>query len=82
MQIFPAGPLQFPVPVVFMVKTFAVYLNVDSDHPKHIIKHIPIEQRLSSLSSMEDIFDAHKAPYEKALEKSGYKKAGEQSEYV
>ena len=54
-----------------------VYLNVDSDHPKYIIKHIPkmIAQRLSSLSSMEDFFDTHKA-----LEKSGYKKAGEKSD--
>jgi len=51
-----------------------VYLNVNSDHPKHIIKHIPkmIEQRLSTLSSTEDIFDQHKAPYEKALKDSGY----------
>ena len=31
---------------------------------------------------MEDIFDAHKAPYEKVLEKSGYKKALGKSEYV
>ena len=48
------------------------YLNVKSDHPKHIIKHIPtmIEQRLSNLSSTEDIFNSHKAPYEEALESS------------
>ena len=51
-----------------------VYINVDSDHPKHIIKHIPkmIEQRLSTLSSTKDIFDTQKAPYEKALKDSGY----------
>ena len=51
-----------------------VYLNMDSDHPKHVIKHIPkmIEQRLSTLSSTEDIFDTHKDPYEKALKDSGY----------
>ena len=51
-----------------------VYINVNSDHPKHVIKHIPtmIEQRLSTLSSTENIFDTHKAPYEKALKDSGY----------
>ena len=51
------------------------YLNVKSDHPKHIIEHIPkmIEQRLSTLSSTEEIFDTHKALYENALENSGYK---------
>ena len=38
-----------------------------------------IKQRLSSLSSTEDIFDEHKAPYEKALEKSGYKKEGKKA---
>ena len=31
-----------------------------------------IEQRLSTLSSTEDIFDAHKATYEEALKNSGY----------
>ena len=31
-----------------------------------------IEQRLSTLSGTEDIFDTHKAPYEKALKDSGY----------
>ena len=51
------------------------YLNVNSNHPKHIIKHIPkmIEQRLSDLSSTEEIFEQSKAIYEKALKESGYK---------
>ena len=51
-----------------------VYLNVNSDHPRHIIKNIPkmIEQRLSTLSSTEGIFDTHKALYEKALSDSGH----------
>ena len=51
-----------------------MYINVNSDHPKHVIKHIPemIEQRLSALSSTEDIFDTHKALYEKALNDSGH----------
>ena len=51
-----------------------VYLNKNSDHPNHIIKHIPImvEKRLSNLSSTEQIFDTHKALYEKALIDSEY----------
>ena len=51
------------------------YLNVQSNHPKHIIKHIPkmIEQRLSTLSSTEEIFERSKAIYEKALRESGHK---------
>ena len=51
-----------------------MYINVNSDHPRHVIKHIPemIEQRLSALSSKEDIFDTHKALYEKALNNSGH----------
>ena len=34
-----------------------IYLNLKSDHPKHIIEHIPkmIEQRLSTLSSNEEV---------------------------
>ena len=50
------------------------YLNVKSNHPKHIIEHIPkmIEQRISTLSSTEEIFDNHKAEYENALESSGH----------
>jgi hypothetical protein len=51
-----------------------MYLNVKSDHPNHIIKHIPImiEQRISNLSSTEEIFDTYKIPYEEALKSSGY----------
>ena len=43
-----------------------ICLNVKSDHPNHIIKHIPIimEQRISNLLSTEDIFATHKIPYE------------------
>ena len=52
-----------------------MYLNVKSDHPNHIIKHIPImiEQRISNLSSTEEIFNTHKAPYEEALRSGGYR---------
>ena len=51
------------------------YLNVQSNHPRHIIKHIPemIQQRLSTLSSTEEIFESSKTIYEKALRDSGYK---------
>ena len=51
------------------------YINVHSNHPKHIIEYIPkmIEQRLSLLSSNEEIFERNKAPYEKTLYDSGYK---------
>merc|ERR1712110_496059 len=39
-----------------------LYLNVNSNHPKHVIRHIPkmIEQRLSILSSTEAIFKQSK----------------------
>ena len=51
------------------------YINVHSNHPNHIINHIPkmIEQRLSKLSSSEEIFERNKSIYEKALKDSGYK---------
>ena len=35
MQVFPAGTPQFLVPVVFMVKTFAVYIESKMDHFIH-----------------------------------------------
>ena len=51
------------------------YLNVQSNHPNHIIRHIPkmIEKRLSTLSSTKEIFEQNKTVYEEALRKSGYK---------
>ena len=51
-----------------------LYINVNSNHPKHITKHIPImiEKRLSMLSSNEAIFNAHKPMYKKALRDQGY----------
>ena len=61
-----------------------MYLNVKSDHPNHIIKHIPImiEQRISNLSSIEEIFDTHKGPYEEALKSSGYRCKATKSQNV
>ena len=52
-----------------------LYINVDSDHPQHIINHIPImiASRLSTLSSNEEIFERHKPQYQEALKNSGYK---------
>ena len=54
---------------------YPLYVNINSNHPKHITKHIPImiEKRLSMLSSNDRIFDAHKPMYEKALRDQGYK---------
>ena len=50
------------------------YINVDSDHPPSIIKQLPIsiENRLSSISSSEAVFDQSKGYYQEALRKSGY----------
>ena len=50
------------------------YINVKSNHPKHIFEHLPkmIQQRLSILSSNEEIFERCKGPYEKALNEAGY----------
>ena len=52
-----------------------IYLHVDSNHPKHVIRHIPqmIERRISKLSSNEEIFNQHKGIYEKSLHDSGHK---------
>ena len=53
---------------------FPVYINVKSNHPPNIIKQIPkmIEQRLSSLSSNEKVFEESKAIYVTALKNSGH----------
>ena len=52
-----------------------MYIHTGSNHPPTIIKQIPsmISQRLSVLSSNETIFNAECAPYQQALEESGYK---------
>ena len=41
------------------------FINLNSDHPRHIKKAIPImtQKRLSSLSSSAEIFNEIKAPY-------------------
>ena len=51
-----------------------LYVDRQSNHPPSITKNIPsnINKRLSSLSSNEEIFNQAKAPYQEALQKSGY----------
>ena len=51
------------------------YINIKSNHPPYIIKQLPlsIEPRLSSLTSLKEIFNDSLIPYQGALDKSGYK---------
>ena len=51
------------------------YVNVNSDHPPHVLKNIPsgVNTRLSLLSSNEEIFNQAVPKYQEALNKSGYK---------
>ena len=51
-----------------------LYVHRDSNHPSTVTKSIPsgVNKRLSSLSSTRELFDAAKAPYQDALERSGY----------
>ena len=50
------------------------YVHADSNHPPCILKNIPksVNQRLSSISSNEEIFKEACPPYQEALNKSGY----------
>ena len=52
-----------------------LYINVNSNHPKSVIKQVPmsVESRLNAISSNKDIFDKAKPAYEKALRDSGHK---------
>ena len=52
-----------------------VYVHAESNHPPKIKKNIPkmINDRLCTLSSSEEEFNAAKQPYEEALKESGYK---------
>ena len=51
------------------------YIHISSNHPPHIIKHLPdsIEKRLSNNSSNEQDFNSVKPEYEKALKDSANK---------
>ena len=50
------------------------YVSRHSNHPSQIIKRIPeiVQQRLSTISSSEEIFNDSKQIYEKCLQRSGY----------
>ena len=52
-----------------------LYVNKDSNHPPTVLKQIPnsVNQRLSTISSSEEIFNASKREYESALSEAGYK---------
>ena len=51
-----------------------IYVKAQSNHPKNIIKNIPmgVNIRLSSISSNKDVFDSNKELYQAALDKNGY----------
>ena len=51
-----------------------LYINVKSNHPPTIIKHLPaaITSRIASLSCNEEEFSKATPPYKEALLKSGY----------
>ena len=51
-----------------------LYIHKDSNHPPSILNQIPtsVEKRISTLSSIEMIFNESKEIHQKALEKSDY----------
>ena len=51
------------------------YVNVESNHPKMIIKNIPkaVNRRLSEISCSNDKFIKHKETYQNALNNSGHR---------
>ena len=51
------------------------YVNTSSNHPQPVIDNIPkgVEERLSMLSSNEEIFNRAIPPYQDALKKAGHK---------
>jgi len=54
--------------------TTPLYVHSKSNHPPCIKKNIPeaINKRLSEISSDEETFKKARAPYQEALQKSGY----------
>ena len=51
-----------------------LYVHKQSNHPAGILQNIPlsVNQRLSCISSNEEVFNAHCKPYQDALRDSGY----------
>ena len=51
-----------------------LYVYSQSNHPPLVLKNIPlnINKRLSSISSNQDVLNETIAPYQKALDESGY----------
>ena len=52
-----------------------LYVHSQSNHPRSVLKNIPrsINDRLSKLSSSEEIFDAAVPPYQQAISNAGYR---------
>ena len=52
-----------------------LYIHNGSNHPPHVLKNLnpAINKRLSNISSNQDLFNKHKAEYERALKRSGLK---------
>ena len=52
-----------------------VYVDTNSNHPPLVLKNIPIgvNKRLNRISSNREVFEAAKAPFQEALDKSGHK---------
>ena len=51
-----------------------LYVHQQSNHPPALLKNIPlnINKRLTNISSSNEVFDESIAPYQQALEESGY----------
>ena len=51
-----------------------MYVNAKSNHPPTVIKHLPesVNKRLNDISCNEEVFNAAKGEYEKALQDAGY----------
>ena len=51
-----------------------LYVHEDSNHPPSVLKQIPltVQNRVSNLSSNEEVFNREKAFYEAALSQAGY----------
>jgi len=51
-----------------------LYVHQQSNHPPALLKNTPlnINKRLINISSSKEVFDAAIAPYQKALNESGY----------